>query len=237
MLYRPFGRTGEQVSALGFGCMRLPVIDGRRENIDVPLATEMLHYAIDHGVNYVDTAYPYHGTSRSRSRATARASSARRCRAAIARRCCVATKLPIWMVESREDMETHSRRPTRAAADRPHRLLPAARSQRARCGRRCADLGARRLPGSGQSRRPHPLCRLLVPRRSAGLRPDRRRLRLGLLPDPVQLHGRARCRRAPRGSAYAAAKGMARDRHGAAQGRPPRARSLRRSRHCGTPRR
>jgi len=49
MLYRPFGQTGEQVSALGFGCMRLPVIDGRRDQIDVPLATEMLHYAIDTG--------------------------------------------------------------------------------------------------------------------------------------------------------------------------------------------
>ena len=63
MLYREFGRTGEQVSILGFGCMRLPVIGGRRDCIDVPLATEMLHYAIDHGVNYVDTAFPYHGVS------------------------------------------------------------------------------------------------------------------------------------------------------------------------------
>jgi uncharacterized protein len=60
MLYRQLNKTGIDLSILGFGCMRLPTIDRKPEKIDYPKATQLLHYAIDHGVNYVDTAYFYH---------------------------------------------------------------------------------------------------------------------------------------------------------------------------------
>ena len=52
---------GEKISQLGFGAMRMPVIDGVDENVDEPAAKAMIEYAMAHGVNYYDTAWGYHG--------------------------------------------------------------------------------------------------------------------------------------------------------------------------------
>jgi uncharacterized protein len=57
MQYRDIGKTGVKASALGFGIMRLP---GWEQNqLDEEASLEMVEYAIDQGVNYLDTAYPY----------------------------------------------------------------------------------------------------------------------------------------------------------------------------------
>ncbi len=61
MQYRPFGKTGVNISALGFGCMRLPEIqkeDGTWE-VDQEKTDAMLRHAYDLGVNYFDTALFY----------------------------------------------------------------------------------------------------------------------------------------------------------------------------------
>ena len=58
MLYRPFQDLN--FSALGFGAMRLPVIDGDEARIDEEAAGRMVAYAMQAGINYFDTAWGYH---------------------------------------------------------------------------------------------------------------------------------------------------------------------------------
>lgn len=104
MLYRKFGKTNEEVSVLGFGCMRLPIIDGKLNQIDDDKAIEMVRYAIDHGVNYVDTAYPYHGTGFDKG-GESEPFVARALKDGYRERVKIATKLPVWLVQTREDMD------------------------------------------------------------------------------------------------------------------------------------
>ena len=61
MNYRKMGNLNESVSLLSFGIMRMPTTDSDTKNIDFPEAIRMIRYAIDNGVNYIDTAWVYHG--------------------------------------------------------------------------------------------------------------------------------------------------------------------------------
>ncbi|NLP43585.1 MAG: aldo/keto reductase [Peptococcaceae bacterium] len=98
MNYRIFGKTGKKVSVLGFGCMRLPVLDKDNGKVDMAEISRMFHYAIDQGVNYFDTAYTYHEGNG--EEAVAKALEGHRSKVY------VATKLPVWNVQKHEDMES-----------------------------------------------------------------------------------------------------------------------------------
>lgn len=59
MIYKKFKDL--ELSALGMGCMRLPIKEGNETSIDEAEAARMLDYALSRGVNYIDTAWGYHG--------------------------------------------------------------------------------------------------------------------------------------------------------------------------------
>jgi len=106
MHYRKVGNTGEELSALGFGCMRLPVIGNDPTKIDEEKAIKMIRYAIDEGVNYVDTAFPYHGTGMD-TPGMSEPFVAKALKDGYREKVSIATKLPTWLIKSREDMDKH----------------------------------------------------------------------------------------------------------------------------------
>ncbi len=95
MQYRKVPKTGEELSVLGFGCMRLPE---KRGKIDYKRAKKQLLLAIDKGVNYFDTAMPYHmGASETFLGKVLSEEGVRK-------KINIATKLPYWSVNQPEDM-------------------------------------------------------------------------------------------------------------------------------------
>src|SRR5512133_1983984 len=98
MLYRKMPKNGDELSVLGFGCMRLPMKEDW--TIDEERATKHVRYAIDHGVNYVDTAWPYHMGESEPFLGRALADGYRE-------KVKLATKLPSWLIEKREDMDKY----------------------------------------------------------------------------------------------------------------------------------
>jgi len=95
MLFRKVPKTGDELSILGFGYMRLPTKSGG--GIDEERAIRQLRHAIDNGVNYVDTAPAYHFGKSEKILARALADGYRE-------KVRIATKLPPWSVHSQDDM-------------------------------------------------------------------------------------------------------------------------------------
>jgi predicted aldo/keto reductase-like oxidoreductase len=100
MQYRGLGTLDWEVSALGFGAMRLPLADKETGKVDEPEAIGMMRYAIDHGVNYIDTAYPYHDGKGEGIVGNALKDGYRE-------KVKVTTKLPVWLVEDAADFDRY----------------------------------------------------------------------------------------------------------------------------------
>ena len=97
MRMREFGRLGFTTSLFGLGCMRFPqqeTVEGTQ--VDVEEAIKMIRYGIDHGVNYVDTAYDYH-------QGESEVILGRALQDGYRARTKIATKLPLWRVKTIED--------------------------------------------------------------------------------------------------------------------------------------
>jgi len=99
MQYRQFGKLEFKTSALGFGAMRLPTIPETGE-IDEPLAISMIRTAIDHGVNYVDTAYSYHDHLSEILVGKALKDGYRQ-------KTAIATKMPSWLLKDTADLDRY----------------------------------------------------------------------------------------------------------------------------------
>jgi uncharacterized protein len=99
MQYRKMGVLDWQVSALGFGAMRLPV-KGSWNQIDEEKAGEMLRYAIENGINYIDTAWLYHDGSSEVFVGKALKDGYRD-------KVKLVTKSPVWLVDSRDTFRSY----------------------------------------------------------------------------------------------------------------------------------
>lgn len=98
MEYRNFGKTNFKPSALGFGCMRFPQLPGEGNEVDEVEATRMVRHAIDQGVNYVDTAWPYHGGQ-------SEVLVGKILQDGYQEKVALATKMPSWLIEKVEDFD------------------------------------------------------------------------------------------------------------------------------------
>ena len=106
MLYNTLGKTGLEVSRLGFGTMRLPTINSNAE-IDEAEASKMLKYGIENGINLIDTAYPYHSKTLEGSGNSERFVGKFLKENSLREDVLILTKSPSWAIEKKQDFNMY----------------------------------------------------------------------------------------------------------------------------------
>lgn len=96
MLYKKFNAVDREISLLGLGVMRVPCDENGKVNAQ--LGMELVRYAVDRGINYIDTGYTYHGGESERIIGKALKDGYRE-------KVLIADKLPMWMIETKEDVD------------------------------------------------------------------------------------------------------------------------------------
>ncbi|MCZ3365213.1 MULTISPECIES: aldo/keto reductase [Methanobacterium] len=97
MQMREIEKNGDKISALGFGAMRLPTKTGR---IDKESAKKLIYDSIDNGINFIDTAYPYHGGASESFLGEILQGEYRE-------KVKLCTKMPSWFIKKYDDMEKY----------------------------------------------------------------------------------------------------------------------------------
>ena len=100
MQYRQLGKTGIEVFPLGFGCMRLPTMEPGGDAIDRDEAIRIIRLGIDSGINYVDTAYPYHAKESEVVLGLALKDGYRE-------KVTLVTKSPTWLINEADDFDKY----------------------------------------------------------------------------------------------------------------------------------
>jgi len=98
MKYRQFGSTGFRVSVLGMGCMRLPVYKFWPLRVNRKKTVNLVRKAIDSGINYFDTGWPYHFGQSEKVLGAALEDGYRE-------KIHLVTKLPMYLVRKQDDFD------------------------------------------------------------------------------------------------------------------------------------
>jgi uncharacterized protein len=96
--YRSFGKLDWKVSALGFGTMRLPLLGADQTKVNELETIKIIRYAVDQGVNYIDSAFTYHNGNSEVTVGKALMDGYRK-------KVKIATKMPVFSVKCKEDLD------------------------------------------------------------------------------------------------------------------------------------